>query len=286
MATVGGGSCPSSNPNLTAEVVLAHPELWRFKQVIRNPAIRPADEILSYHPQFQNWLIISPFDNLSNHPLLPFEWVRDNPLGKMINGELYKWNWQELSANSGISVDTILTNLQLPWRWEYVLLNPMITEEQTQLILSRRKCDNEHNSYEFKEFICTNPNLPIEFIIACCVSSSTALSQEELKQEKLENFCDWYNLSDNPNLTAQTVLEYPDKPWDWANISANKFAFHESSLAEKQKRHHEQADPIMWNTLLTLKSCNVHSHLHSHRDLCSHSHQRSHVFACRKFWLN
>lgn len=253
-------SCPSSNPNLTAEVVLNYPGLWKFKQVIRNPAIRPADEILSYHPQFQKWLTSRPFDNLSDHPLLPFEWVRDSPVGKLINGELYKWNWQELSANPGIPVETILANLQLPWQWEYVLSNPTITEEQVKLILSLCKFDSEHyrDRYKFKkEFICTNPNLPIEFIIACYTLPgllSRKSTAEELNQGKLENFCDWEDFSDNPNLTLQTVLEHPDEDWNWTNISGNKFAFHESSLAEKQKRHHEQADPIMWHTLLTLKS--------------------------------
>lgn len=256
--------CASNNPNLTVEAVLAHPELWNFKEVVRNLVIVPSDEIL-YHPRSRDGIDSFPFSNLSSHPLLPFEWVQDNCLGRNICGKLYKWCWIDLSVNPGISVDKILANSQLPWRWEYVLSNPTITEEQVQLILSRRKCnnhdDNNGDSYEFEGAISVNPNLPTDFIIASCTNatpiapSSAQLSGELEKErlEKLENFWSWRQLSENPNLTAQIVLDYSDKPWSWENISDNKFAFHESSLAMKEKLFHEQADPVVWHALLSVQ---------------------------------
>ena len=33
----------------------------------------------------------------------------------------------------------------------------------------------------------------------------------------------WYWLSENPNITFQNILDHPDLPWDWCNLSINKF---------------------------------------------------------------
>ena len=33
---------------------------------------------------------------------------------------------------------------------------------------------------------------------------------------------DWYNISRNPNITMAYILANADKPWDWSGISYNK----------------------------------------------------------------
>ena len=32
----------------------------------------------------------------------------------------------------------------------------------------------------------------------------------------------WFNLSSNKNITMSDVLNNPDKPWDWSRLSENK----------------------------------------------------------------
>jgi hypothetical protein len=34
---------------------------------------------------------------------------------------------------------------------------------------------------------------------------------------------DWDDISGNPNITMRNILDHFDKPWDWEYISDNKF---------------------------------------------------------------
>ena len=40
---------------------------------------------------------------------------------------------------------------------------------------------------------------------------------------KYEDKLNWYNISQNPNITMEIIENNPDKPWNWDCISRNKF---------------------------------------------------------------
>lgn len=265
----------SSNPNVTVAAVLEHPELWDFAEIIRNPAIPITDAIID-HPRSQTGFPFSA--NLSSHPLLPFEWIIKYPLGRPIH-KYYNWNWQELSANPGISVYTILANPKFPWKWEYVLANPTITAEQVESVIGHgySSCTNystySNDIHKFKQAarmrISKHPNIPAHFVIDSSASTidgddGNSIDGDDgasVGEADSKNLCNWPWLSLNPNLTAQIVIDNcncPGKLWDWGKLSGNKFAFHESSLAAKQKQYHEQVDPAVWK-LFSAESLSIES---------------------------
>ena len=75
----------SRNPNITFDIVLAHPELpWDWFYLSQNPNIT--------------------FDIILAHSELP-------------------WNWCCLSRNRNITFDNVLAHPELPWSWKYLSFN-------------------------------------------------------------------------------------------------------------------------------------------------------------------
>ena len=54
----------------------------------------------------------------------------------------------------------------------------------------------------------------------------------------LDKDLNWYEISRNPNLTMKDILDNPDKPWDWKDISCNEFTKEKEQFIEKKYRKH------------------------------------------------
>ena len=55
------------------------------------------------------------------------------------------------------------------------------------------------------------------------------------------------------------IEKYPDKPWDWDNISKNPFSYEKKLFIEKQMRKYLAAYRIQqyWGKALTNPSCTI-----------------------------
>lgn len=230
---VWNASAASNNPNLTTAVVLKYPSLWNWQVIAANSAVVPTKELIS-HPRYNRFSEDS-VCSLSRHPLLSFQLVLDDCrycCDLVDHDEL--WDWTELPENPVITIEMMLTHLELPWDWEQVSTNPNLTVQHLrspQLLPYGNQWD--------KEFVSSNSGIPANFII----NSRTATDE---KQRFL--VCDF--LSDNCNLTAEQVAKNMDLPWDWETMSLNNFAFEKTGLAKKELTYHEKVDPQVWNALL------------------------------------
>ena len=99
---------------------------------------------------------------------------------------------QETKEDMVVSVQD---NLDKPWNWLEVSLNPNITLEIIQ--------DNPDKPWNWIYF-SSNPNIKWEFI-----------------QQNPDKPWGWYTISSHPNITCDVVKANPDKPWDWGCVSNN-----------------------------------------------------------------
>lgn len=244
----------SSNPNLTTEVVLAHPKLWDWIGIVRNDSVVPSKEMLdysSYKAALNGYSYRhNDFSRISGHPLLPPELVWSNknePNSSFVldvpNGV---WNWSELSTNPAITIEMMLEHPECAWVWKFVSSNPNLTVEHLQSIALRGKEWNNRN-------LASNPNLPIDFLISRALSTTDTNDADKNWNESDDNY--WIGLSEHPDLTAAIVIKYQDKPWNWQSISQNKF-----EMSKKLAQYHKLVNPTVWEILLSPDNSN-----------CSHS---------------
>jgi len=104
----------SMNPNLTMEIVLNTPAIYKQSdRVSCNPGITQKDII--DNPNYPwNWLIVS------GNPNITLEFVLDIMDGKRLD-------WREISHHPNITWDMIIENPDLPWNKRHVSMNPNIT---------------------------------------------------------------------------------------------------------------------------------------------------------------
>lgn len=235
----------SNNPNLTTEFIL-HPtnlskfwDLWDWTAIARNPSIKPTAELIN-HPKYKYH---SCCEQLPTHPLLSFPLMLEHlkvhphldsgyPPG--INEFTNENCWNDLSTNNAITMEIIRAHPHLPWNWNRVYNNPNLTAADVVSDLFRnREID--------KEYLSANPNILPSFILS-----------------NKEKYCSLLFISDNPNLTAQLIMEIANanikcggEEWDWEGLSNNEFAFCPRSLAAKEFQHHQLMDPVVWAALLS-----------------------------------
>lgn len=230
----------SSNPNITLEYVLAHPnERWDWDNLSVNPGITLKN--IDDHPEL-NWNI----GGLSKNPNITIEYVKNN-LDK-------DWHWRVLSQNPGIKLEDIESNLDLQWVWASLAFNPNIT---TEFIL--KYVDNSGHFLEIFSFCYTNPKISLEDIMnnrilhndSYRLSKNPNLTLQYVLNKKIEwnwydigqcpniNFYDIFDNPDyeklvvpykkafmngmslNPNTNIRTIIDNPDYDWDWFNVWAN-----------------------------------------------------------------
>lgn len=238
----------SSNPNLTTEIVLCHPELWDWMKIATNSAVAPTKELIT-HPQYKLRL----WGNLlSLHPLVSFplmlEYAKSDKLDEFETYFQSAQCWSNLSRNRAVTIETILAYPNLPWDWEAVLKNPNLTATHIRQGLFIGK---EIDAANFSAICSSHSNIPVEFILS----------------EK-EKYCNWTILSINPNLTAQLVLDNLANNsvanntdnntignlWNFDYLSYNLFRFNPNSLTAKEFEHHQLMDPAIWRALLSTEN--------------------------------
>ena len=76
---------------------------------------------------------------------------------------------------------------------------------------------------------------------------------------KYSDKIDWREISRSPNITMDFIEKYPDKDWDWCEISRNKFLKEKKLFTEKQMRKYLAAYRIQqyWDKALTNPSCTI-----------------------------
>ena len=105
---------------------------------------------------------------------------------KMIQDNLDKpWDWSSISMNPNITFDITKANSDYPWDWNYIISNPNITID-----IIEAHPDKGLNWCA----MLRNPNFTMKMILA-----------------NLDKDDDW------------DFGEYPDKPWNWKEISNNNF---------------------------------------------------------------
>lgn len=149
-------------------------EEWDFNRFVANPNL--TFEYIDSHLELKEKIFPNWTGTLSKNPNLTLKYVLDN------NTE---WDWFNISANPGITLEDIENNPELNWRWKYIGKNPNITMD---FILKHK----EHFSTKDEcQYLGSTPNITIENIIA----------YPELFWRKEQ-------IASNPNLTLDFILEY------------------------------------------------------------------------------
>ena len=114
-------------------------------------------------------------------------------------------------------------NLENPWNWGCLSMNPNITFD---IVLA-----HPDKSWDW-DSLSRHPNITFDIVIA--------------HPDKPWN---WYWLSSNSNITFDIVLVHPDKPWNWKSLSENKFSKAKQRFIEKKYKEYLSAYRIQqcWN---------------------------------------
>lgn len=165
---------------------------WNFTDLTANPNIG-LDDIITYHNLPWRWDYISEFADIDT----------------VIQLISKKWCWDRLSEQ--INIYDILNNPELPWNYNYVSINPTL---ETQIVL-----DLPNLPWDFRAM---SGNLNIDYRII--PDPDYHLLSKRLPYHailELEKLLNYKQLSKNPNITLDYVLQHNDKPWDYTWLSAN-----------------------------------------------------------------
>lgn len=124
----------SSNPNLTLDFVLAHPEKgWSWLDISSNQNIKLKD-IIEHMDLPWYW------PDVSKNPNITMQFVLEN-IDK-------SWNWVSLSVNPAIKLIDIENNLDKNWSWPDILSNRNLTLEFVKKYMHKVLLTNGKHSQE------------------------------------------------------------------------------------------------------------------------------------------
>lgn len=151
------------------------------------------------------------FANLSRNPTMRMQFILDNPDRP--------WDWDQLSANIGITLADIKLYSQFPWSWNYICENPNI---RIQFVL-------DHQDMPLSWFaISQNPGIRLRDICAhghlpwcwAALSRNPNMRFAFVRRHLDKPWC-WVSLSKNPGITMAAIASHPCLPWAWSHISSN-----------------------------------------------------------------
>ena len=193
----------SKSQSVTMEYILSHPELpWVWRNVSQNPNVTM--EYVKTHQELP-W----DYTGLSANPNLTMEFLGDN-LNRL-------WNWSDISKNPCLTLEFIEAHPEKEWNWGRISRIPNLTLEFVE-----KHIEEEWDFY----YIAENPSIVMtkKFI------KTHFLRQENQEQEPFG----WYEveereffrgLSMNPNLNVKLFKAFKNKPWDWRELSKNRFNY-------------------------------------------------------------
>ena len=120
-----------------------------------------------------------------------------------------KLHFVDLSANNGLTMDTINEYPNKKWDWNSVSRNPGITVQD----------------------VINHPEYPWEWIYGVSYNPNLTISMILLYPDKE---WDWYGISRNPGITVQDVINHPEYPWYWNEVFGNKAATDNSLYVNNQ----------------------------------------------------
>ena len=173
--------------------------------------------------------------------IIDVELIRQNPncnittvnkfIDKLINKEYY---WSYLSYHSNINMCDIENNINLPWDFDAILLNPNLTFSFIEKYYPTLNINDylyleQINEEIIKKYetiknidynmLSLNKNLTIKFI-----------------NDRLDKNWDWSQLSKYINFTEEEFLQYNHLNWSYKDLSINKNLTMKIILHNKDKK--------------------------------------------------
>lgn len=125
-----------------------------------------------------------------------------------------EWNWEALSSNPNITLDYVLDHPEKPWNRYLLSKNPAITIKDV-IEYPQRKRHTNLNKYDNggwnKKGLLENPNLTVQDVI-----QNPKLFKVSGKSSRKSI---WSSTGIEYNSTIQGVIDHPNEPWNWTNVS-------------------------------------------------------------------
>ncbi len=207
----------SSNPNITWEIISTYKKFcWKWCYVNSNPNITP--EIIRNNPDKG----------------MSLDFLKEDESGEDESGDeedrKYTSSLEYLIKQSITEKSTYSLSIDPRVTWDFVQKN--------------RRNIKWHGSA-----LSQNPNISINIILkyqarhpctalypkrTCSPITNTIVEQK--KKEKLQTiYWNWINVSRNPNVTFKVVMNNLEQPWDFAELSDNKFLY-DNIVYNKRKK--------------------------------------------------
>ena len=205
----------SKSQSVTMEYILSHPELpWVWRSVSQNPNVTM--EYVNTHRELP-W----DYTGLSANPNLTMEFLEAN-LNRL-------WNWSKISKNPNLTLEFIEAHPEKSWIWERISRIPNLTLEFVE-----KHIEEEWDFY----CIAENPSIVMtkKFIKTYFPKHQNQEDMDWYKEEEEMEF--FRGLSRNPNLKVKLIKAFKNKPWNWRELSQNRFNYTDDkvriSLAKRE----------------------------------------------------
>jgi YD repeat-containing protein len=168
------------------------------------------------------------------------------------------YDWLSLSTKSSLRIEHVMNNLNLPWKWEHVILNKSISLDD--ILNNLYDENNEPTPFTYLWYTITERVEDIEYPLTHLTDANgnayewkwDALSYKSSKLPSItvdvlvqhkDLEWGWDSLSENPNITMDDIIRTlpHNLPWDWKSLSLHK-QFTIEQLVEFQ-------DQIDWTSM-------------------------------------
>lgn len=189
------------NPNITMRFILQYYDKFKdFPQGLGGTPNITLGDIEQYPELFVNKYV------MSRNPNMTLQFVFDHPASQKEINNGHSWFWHHIARSPKVTFEDVKCFPQLFDNQEFMeglSLNPNITP----------KIYKENSSLSWFTYnICKNPSFTIQDL------------QEIFNDLDEDDFYDY--ISQNPNLTADFILENINQDWDFLEIFRNEFKAH------------------------------------------------------------
>jgi len=193
----------SNNPNITIDFVKENLNWsWNWKSLSRHPNIN-MDDIDNNFDLPWNW------EHISNNPNLNEKFIKkhcDRP-----------FRWYKLSLIANLDINSFI-NIKAPWPWDIIFREkhiPFEVIDKNKTIYWNWRLLTVNHNYTLQD-IENNIDRPWKWSV---MSDRKDLTFEFIDKH-IHKFKNYTSLSSKINY--EILIKYPDKPWDWVNISLNQ----------------------------------------------------------------
>ena len=170
---------------------------WDYYELCKNPQVQLED--------LREFPIIH-YESLSSNPNITWDYVMEN--------KDKKWSWSSLSENPIITMDIVIDNPDELWHYDCLSLNPNNNQEFVKEDII------QWCPYDFIS-LCSKPNITLNNILEMDIIRKL----NEVNYPLPISLYTWENcisnLSANPSVTWNDIIEHPELPWVMEKISYN-----------------------------------------------------------------